>query len=84
MKLLESSLLFPTYEEIWRESRAIKFGIENTSGGLEAGENDQVEELSNASVSSGFGGHDNNEGKNFDDEKHFESLSEVSVDSNEK
>ena len=82
MKLVASSLRFPTYEELWRESQAINFGIENTSGGKEAGENDQFEELSNAS--NGFGGHDNNEGKNFDDEKHFKTLSEVSMDSNKK
>ena len=55
--------------------------IENTSGGIKAGENDQPEELSN--TSNGFG-HDDNEGKNSDDEKHCKALSEVSMNSNER
>ena len=70
--------------EIWRRSRAtesLKSGIENTSGGIKAGENDQPEELSNARK--GFG-HDNNEGENFDDEKHCKTLSGVSINSHEK
>ena len=54
-----------------------KSGIENTSEGIKAGENDQLEELSNAS--NNFGDHDDNEGESFDD-----ALSEVSMKSNER
>ena len=45
----------------------LKSGIENISGGIKAGENDQPKELSNAN--NGFI-HDDNEGENFDDGKH--------------
>ena len=65
--------------EIWRRPRAIKShksGIENTSGEI-----DQPEELSNAGNGSG---HEDNEGANFDDEKHCKTLSGVSINSNER
>lgn len=42
--------------------------------------NDKTEELANAR--NGFG-HDNNEGKNIDDQKHCKTLSGLSMDSNE-
>ena len=68
----------------WRrsqETESLKSGIENTSGVIKAGENHQPEELLTAR--SGFA-HDDNEGENFDDEKHCKTLSEVSINSNEK
>ena len=48
--------------------------IENTSGAIKAGENHQPEELSN--TRNGFA-HDDNEGKDFDDEKQCKTLSEM-------
>ena len=64
-----------------RATESFKSGIENTSRGIKAGENDQPKEVSNAR--SGFG-HDNNEGKNFDDQKQCKTLSGVSMNSNER
>ena len=70
--------------EIWRRSwptESIKSGIENTSGGIKAGENYQPEELSNAC--NGFS-HDSNDGESFNDEKHCNTLIGVSINSNER
>ena len=58
-----------------------KYGIENALEEIKAGENDQLEESSNESNS--FGNYDVNDGENFDDEKYYRTLSEVSVNSNE-
>ena len=58
-----------------------KYGIENALEGIKAGENDQLEETSTESNS--FGNYDDNEGENFDDEKYYRTLSDVSVNSNE-
>ena len=51
-----------------------QLGIVNGSGAIKAGENHQPQELSN--TRNGFA-HDDNEGKNFDDEKQCKTLSEV-------
>ena len=59
----------------------LKSGIDDTSGGIKTGENDQPKELLNAN--NGFI-HDENEGENFDDGKHCKTLSEVSMNSNER
>ena len=68
--------------EIWRSLQATEsHKSKNTSGGRKAGENDQPEELSNAR--NGFG-YDDNEGENFDVEKHCKILSGVSINSNER
>ena len=70
--------------KIWRRSGAtesLKSGKENTLGGIKAGENDQLEKLSN--VRNIFG-HDNNEGEHFDVEKHCKTLSAVSINSSER
>ena len=78
------STFYNICNEIWRRLRAtesLKSGIENTWGGIKAGENNQPEELSNPP--NGFG-HDNNEGENFNDEKHSKGLSGVSINSNER
>ena len=50
--------------------------MENTSGVIKTGENDQPEELQNAL--NGFG-LDDNECENFDDEKHCETPNGVSI-----
>ena len=51
-----------------------QLGIENTPRAIKAGENHQPEELSN--TRNGFA-HDDNEGKDFDDEKQCKTLSEM-------
>ena len=51
--------------------------MENTSGGIKAGENDHYEELQ-------MQGHGDNEDENFGDEKLCRILSEVSMDINER
>ena len=55
--------------------------IENTLRRIKAGENDQLEELSTGS--NGFV-HEDNKGKRNDDEKHFETLSGVPINSHER
>lgn len=68
---------------IWRKlwvTESFKFGIENTSVGIKTGENEKPEELSNARNTFG---QDNNEGKNFDNEKHCKTLFGVPISSNE-
>ena len=69
---------------MWKKQRAtesLKSGTENTSGVIKTEKNDQLEKHSNAR--NGFD-HDNNEGENFDDEKHCKTLIEKSINSNER
>ena len=61
-----------------RAIEPLKSGIENTSGGLKAGENNQPEELWN-----GFG-YGNKEGESFNDEKHCKTLGGISINSNNR
>ena len=55
--------------------------IENTLRRIKAGENDQLEELSTGSNGSV---HEDNKGKKNDDEKHFQTLSGVPINSHER
>ena len=69
--------------KIWRRSRtpkSFKSGIENTSGGIKAGGNDQPEQPSNAQN----GINDDNEVENFGDGRHCKILTWVSANSNER
>ena len=62
-------------------TESLKSRIKNTSGGIKTRENDQPEELPNASNSLG---QDDNKGEKFDDEKHCKTISGVSMNSNER